>query len=424
MNVSCSAAGLIAALFGALTHAAVHAEDWMQFRGPRGMGVSHESSLPVKWDATTNLAWKTELPGAGASSPIVVGDRIFLTCYSGYGIPGESSGSMDQLKRSVVCLQRGTGKLVWAKEVPVKLPEQATIREGHGYATGTPVSDGQNLFVFFGKSGAFAFDLNGRQLWQADVGSNLNGWGSATSPVLFKNLVLVNASVESESLIALDKKTGKEVWRTRGIRESWNTPIIVETAAKKPEVVLAIMGKVLGFEPTTGNLLWSCATDIGWYMVPSLVAQGDVVYCIGGRGTGGALAVRTGGHGDVTASHRLWIGGKGSNVSSPVIHDGHLYWAHESLGIAYCADLRTGSILYEQRLDRAGQVYASPIIADGKLVYTSRSGRSFVLAARPRFEQLAVNDLRDGSTFNSSPAVSDGQLLLRSDKYLYCIGDK
>jgi hypothetical protein len=158
-------------------------------------------------------------------------------------------------------------------------------------------------------------------------------------------------------------------------------------------------------------------------MVPSLVNDGDVVYCIGGR-TGGALAVRAGGRGDVTQSHRLWTGSKGSNVSSPIFHEGHLYWLHENLGIACCAEAATGKLVYEERLANAGQFYASPILADGKLYCVGRRGSVFALAAKPRFEQLARNEFGDRGSFDASPAVDGSRLLIRSDRFLYCIGSK
>jgi hypothetical protein len=397
--------------------------DWPQFRGPSGMGVSHDQGLPATWSPTENLVWKTELPGAGTSTPIIEGQRIFLACYSGYGVPGQERGTIDGLKRHLVCLNRADGKLLWDRQVAAKLPEQAAIRENHGYASNSPVADGERVYAFFGKSGVYAFDYAGKQLWQVDVGSQLNGWGTAASPILHGGLVIVNASVESGSLVALDKQTGKEKWRAGGIKESWNTPLLVPVGGTT-ELVVAIFGKVLGFDPATGEALWSCATDIGWYMVPSLVARDGVVYCIGGRGTGGALAVRCGGRGDVTASHRLWTLKKGSNVPSLILHGEHLYWAHESTGTACCAEAKTGQIVYEQPLERAGQVYASPVLADGKLYYMSRGGRVYVVAAKPAFEQLAVNEPMERGAFNASPAVAGGRLYLRSDKILYCIGKK
>lgn len=396
--------------------------DWPQFRGLGGQGVSDVKGLPVAWNGKQNIIWKTELPGPGTSSPIIVGSRIFLTCYSGYNVPQQPRGDMDKLKLHVVCLNCDSGKIQWNKEVAPKLPEQATIREEHGYATSTPVADGERLYVFFGKSGVYAFDFTGKRIWQADVGAGLNGWGSAASPILHGDLVIVNASVESEALVALDKMTGKEIWRAKGIKESWNTPLIVTNQDGKEELVVAVFGKILGICPATGEQLWSCETDIGWYMVPSLVAHDGIVYCIGGR-SGGSLAVRTGGKGDVTKTHRLWTGKKGSNVSSPVFHDGHIYWMHDNLGIAYCAEAKSGKICYEERVEGGvGQVYASPVLADGKLYYVSRVGRTFILAASPKYERLAVNDLSDGSTFNASPAISKNRLYLRSNRFLYCVG--
>jgi len=399
------------------------ASDWPQFRGPGGQGTSEDKGVPVTWSQTENVVWKAELPGPGASSPVVVGTRIFLTCYTGYNVPRQPKGEMDRLRLHVLCLDRETGKVLWTQEVAPRLPEEETIRENHGYASSTPAVDSARVYVFFGKSGVFAFDHDGRRQWQVDVGSKTSGWGSAASPVLSGDLVIINASVESESAVALNKTDGKVVWRARGMRESWNTPILASVGDGKPELVVAIAGKLLGLDPLTGESLWSCDTDIGWYMVPSLVAHDGVVYSIGGR-TGGGLAVRLGGRGDVTKSHRLWTGRKGSNVSSPVVHEGHLYWMHENQGIAYCAEAKTGKIVYEERTEGASQVYASPVLADGKLYYVCRNGRTNVLAAKPEYERLAGNDLSDRSTFNASPAVAGSRLLLRSDRFLYCLGRK
>jgi len=415
-----TALGIMFGLLGSLMPG--RAADWPQFRGPTGMGVCPNGGAPVSWSADRNVLWKADLPGPGTSTPIVFGDRIYVTCYTGFGIPGER-GSMDDLKLHVAALDRGNGKLVWSREVQPDLPEQDRIREEHGYASNTPAVAADGVYAFFGKSGVVKFAHDGKQLWRTRVGSGLHGWGSGTSVVLHGELVIVNASVESESLVALDRRTGKEVWRARGIKESWNTPILVQLPGGKTELVVAIQGKILGFDPATGQELWSCATDIGWYMVPCLVAHDGVVYCVGGR-SGGGLAVRAGGRGDVTQSHRLWTIRKGSNVTSPVFHDGHLYWMHESLGIAYCAEAKSGKIVYEQRLDRADQVYAAAVLADGKIYYVSRSGQVFVLAARPVFEKLATNTLGARGRFDSSPAIADGRLYLRTDRTLYCLGEK
>jgi outer membrane protein assembly factor BamB len=394
---------------------------WSRFRGPTGMGTSDARNLPLQWSAAENIAWKTPLPGPGASSPIVHGDNIYLTCYTGYFVPGESDGSLDDLKRHLIAVRRTNGEIAWDKPIVAKLPEEERIRD-HGYAANTPAADDERVYVFFGKSGVFAFDHGGQQLWQADVGSDTHNWGTAASPVLYKDLVFINASVESESLVALDRRTGEEKWRARGIREAWNTPLVVTADSGRQELVIATQGKILAFNPDNGQPLWSCKTDIGWYMVPSVIAADGVVYCLGGRSGIAALAVRAGGSGDVTSSRRLWTSTKGSNVSSPVYLDGHLYWVHDSRGVAYCAKADSGQVIYEERLPRAEQVYASALLAAGRLYYLTRDGRTFVLAAKPEFEQLAVNSLRDGGVFNGTPAVDGSRLLIRSDKFLYCIG--
>ncbi|MEZ6128665.1 MAG: PQQ-binding-like beta-propeller repeat protein [Planctomycetaceae bacterium] len=396
--------------------------DWPQFRGIGGQGKSTETGLPVNWGPERNIVWKTALPGAGTSSPIFVGDRIFLTCYSGFGIPNEPTGDMNSLKLTVVCLNRSDGSLRWQTPVAPALPEQPTIRDEHGYASSTPAADDDHVYVFFGKTGVFAFDYDGHQKWHATVGANLNGWGSAASPVLCGDLLIVNASVESESLYALDKRTGTEVWRVPNIREAWNTPVLLNSSGGSTELIVPVLRNLLAFDPATGKKLWWCDTHIDWYMVPSAVVQDDVVYCLGGR-SGGALAVRGGGRNDVEPSHVVWTGNKGSNVTSPVVHDGHLYWMSEKLGVAYCADAATGNIVYEERLPRAGQVYASAVLADGKIYYVARNGKTFVVAAKPVFELLATNETEERGRFDASPAIADGALFLRSNRFLHCIDE-
>lgn len=415
---------LLAALVTSNLDAQEKSSDWAQFRGHGGQGASQDKNLPTTWSGTESVVWKIETLGSGTSSPVIVGSRIYLTSYTGYNVPGQPAGDMEQLKLHLLCLDRANGKQIWVADIAPKLPEQARIRDNHGYASSTPVVEGDRIYAFFGKTGVFAFDLEGRQLWQADVGSTLNGWGSANSPVLFKDLVIINASVESQSMVAVDKKTGKEIWRAKGINESWNTPILVAAEGDKIELAVAVQGKILGFDPSTGEQLWLCATDIGWYMVPSMVAADGIIYALGGRSGTAALAVRAGGRGDVTTTHRLWTSQKGSNVTSPVFHGGHLYWMSENRGIAYCAEGKTGKLVYERRIDRAGEVYASSILGDEKIYYVSRSGRTFVVAAKPEFELLATNELPGRSVFNASPAIAGGQIFLRSEQFLYCLGKK
>ncbi len=428
--------------------------DWRQFRGPDGQGVSDEKGLPAEWAADKNIVWKAKLPGPGASCPITLGNRVFITAYSGYALDTKTPGDQKELKRHLLCLDRKSGKTMWAKEFDPELPEHNYQGEGsyHGYAANTPITDGQRLYVFFGKSGVYCFDLNGKQLWQASVGKGTNGWGSGASPILYKNLLVVNASVESGSMVALDKMTGKEVWRAGKIGSAWNTPMPVAKAefnewcqaygfepdkltekqsaalkqlhATEPiELVISVQGRVLALDPDTGKELWY-ADGVKSYVCPSVVASKGVVYVIGGGNT--SMAIRTGGRGNVTATHVLWRQTKGSNASSPVLHDGYLYWASESGGVLHCQDAVSGKEAYTQRLTPdAGRFWASPVLADGKLYYVSQFKGVYVVAARPKFELLAHNTFEDDkSRSNASIAVSDGQLLLRTDENLYCIAKK
>lgn len=399
--------------------------DWPAFRGSDGQGTVPAGNYPLEWSTDSGIAWKTPLPGAGASCPVIWKDRIYLTAYTGFFVPDQPGGTQADLRRHLLCLDRNTGRQLWQQDISAKLPEEERIRD-HGFAASTPAVDDKQIVCFFGKTGVIAFDHKGKQLWTADVGEKTHGWGSAASPVLWKNLVFINASVESESLYALDARTGREVWKADGIREAWNTPHLTAADGGRDELIVACQKNLLAFNPATGKPLWTCATDITWYMVPSAVSHQGTVYCLGGRSGVAGLAVKTGGSGDVTSSRRLWTSMKGSNVTSPVYHEGHLYFMHESRGIAMCLRADTGEVVYEQRLERAGQVYASALLTGDRIYYITRDGRTFVVAASPEFKLLATSDLRDGSLFNATPVpdADNGRLLIRSDKALYAIGAK
>ncbi|MHC4395504.1 MAG: outer membrane protein assembly factor BamB family protein [Planctomycetota bacterium] len=393
----------------------ISASNWPGFRGAGGLGISQEKDLPVRWSETENVVWKTGLPGYGASSPIALDGKIYVTCYSGYGI-GKESGSMEDLTLHFVCVDGKTGKIIRDKRIKPTLPESKSVRD-HGYAAATPVTDGEYLYVFFGKSGVLKYDQKGEQIWRTSVGTKTHGWGSGTSPVLYKNLVIINASVESGLLVAIDKASGKEVWRSEGMDSSWNTPHLVEVSDGKRELAVSVKGWILGFDPRTGKELWRCE-GIDDYICPSIVSDKGVLYAMGGRSPK-AIAVRSGGRGDVTKTHKVWEVDVGSLVSSPVVYDGHLYWVSSSKRTAYCLSLADGSIKYSERVKL--QPYASAMLAEGRIYIVTRYDGTLVLAAKPQFEQLAHNKLEDKSTFNASPIVCNGTLILRSDENLYCI---
>jgi outer membrane protein assembly factor BamB len=404
-----------------------HAADWPQFRGPGGNATSSETGLPTTWSAKQNVAWRTELPGLGTSSPVIVGNRVFVTCYSGYAASTDEPGDMSKLMRHVVCVDRNTGKIVWKKEIPPSLPEseyQGRNNTWHGYSSSTPVCDGKQLYVFFGKTGVFCFDLEGDEIWRTTVGDGLNKWGSGSSPVLFEDTLIVNASVESGAVVALDKKSGTEKWRAR-VRGCWNTPHLVQAKDGGFELVVSLPQKILAFDPKNGTQLWECEgiPDDG-YICPSVISHEGIVYAIGGR-RNTAIAVRAGGRGDVSKSHVVWRVNAGSNVSSPVYLDGYLYWIHEREGAVNCLNTKNGEVVYQKRLEpRPGTMYASATAADGKLYCPSQHAGVYVVAAKPEFELLAHNVFEDDENrMNASVAVHQGQILLRNDKYLYCIGE-
>ncbi|HEX3870796.1 MAG TPA: PQQ-binding-like beta-propeller repeat protein [Pirellulales bacterium] len=409
------------------------AADWPRFRGPGGSATSDETGLPTTWSAHENVVWRIELPGAGTSSPVAVGDRIWLTCYSGYALSVEEPGDINNLMRHVVCLDRTSGAIVWTKDFKAAQPESEYSggnNTWHGYASSTPIVHGDRLYVFFGRSGVYCLDArDGRELWHADVGTKTAGWGSANSLVLFEDLLIVNASIESTSLRALDAETGKEVWAIDEVRGARNTPILVDLPGGGTELVFSLPGApegwIVGHDPRTGKELWRAGGIPDTYVCASVVAHAGIVYAIGGR-KNTALAVRAGGRGDVTETHRLWRTSKGANVASPVYHNGHLYWVHERKGAVYCLDAATGDLVYEERLEpRPGIVYSSLTEADGKLYAVSQHSGTFVVAASPKFQFLAHNVFDDDdSRTNACLAVSRGQLLLRNDRYLYCIGSK
>ncbi len=406
-------------------------EEWRQFRGPGGSAVSGEAA-PLTWDDTQHIAWKAQLPGVGNSSPIVVGERVFVTCYSGYGIGGES-GDVSKLKRHLVCLNRKDGKAIWTSTVDAVLPEDSYRGQltEHGYASSTPVSDGEAVYCFFGKSGVVAFDLDGKKLWQTSVGkeSDRKGWGSGSSPILYKNLVIVNAATESQSIRGLDKKTGKEVWKAESasLEESFGTPALVELPGGGTELTIGVPGELWGMNPDTGKLLWYASVRISGNVAPSVVCGNGVVYLTGGFESRGTVAVRAGGKGDVTGTHVLWSVADSSYIPSPLLLDGHLYWVDDN-GRAVCMDAKNGEVVGQQRLTMKGSrgrgkpVYASVVAVGDKLVAVTRASGVYVLSAKPGLDVLGVNRLGDESDFSSTPAVAGGQLFLRSSKVLYCIG--
>jgi outer membrane protein assembly factor BamB len=279
--------------------------------------------------------------------------------------------------------------------------------------------DDSGVYASFGPSGVVAFTLDGDQRWRTNVGSKTAGFGAAASPVLFQDLVIMNASIESDAVYGIEKDSGKIRWKTSGIDRAWTTPTLIQLSDGSHELILNQKGAILGLDPNTGEQLWRCEA-IQDYVVPCVVADGETLYCSGGR-SNMTFAVRAGGRGDVSATHLIWDVARGANVTSPLLHDGYLYWSHDK-AIALCLRASDGEEMFRERMPTRGRVYAS-IVSDGKKLFlTTRDAGVLVLAAEPNYQELATNQLgADDERFNATPAIVEGQLLLRSDKALYCV---
>ncbi len=423
------------------------ASDWPRFRGPNGSGLSPDSApTPATWTDTENIKWSIDLPGPGSSSPIVVGTKVLVTCWSGYGLDRNQPGEQSNLKRHVVCIDRQNGTVLWDQVIDPYLPEDeyGGMFAEHGYASHTPVSDGERVYAFFGKTGVIAFDMGGNQLWQTSVGteSGIQNWGTASSPILIENLVIVPATAENHAIVALDKETGSEVWKqeAEGFAGSWGSPILVDGPEGDKQIVLAVPGEIWAFNPANGKLKWYSQGPGNNSYTSSVVTADGNIYALGNR-DGDTIAVKAGGKGNISESNILWTSRERGGIGSPLVHDGLIYWINRD--IATCIDARTGEEVYKERLEAptaeesasdesggrrgrfANSSYSSVVAADGKLYFITRQGLCYVLKLGPEFEQLAVNRFgNDDGDFSATPAISNGELFIRSSKKLYCVSEK
>ncbi|NWF86164.1 MAG: PQQ-binding-like beta-propeller repeat protein [Bryobacteraceae bacterium] len=430
-----------ATLFAAAPAADQH---WPQWRGPLANGVSPTASPPLTWSETENVKWKTTLPGRGTASPIIWGNQIFLLSAVPTGRKAETGtaeapadppagGPPGGRRRSekpteayqfvLLCVDRDSGKLLWQKVAREEVPHEGHHPD-HGFASYSPVTDGQLVFASFGSRGLYAFDLAGNLKWQKDLGDmqTRNSFGEGSSPALFGNTLIVNWDHEGEDFVAaFDKTTGNELWRqARDEETSWATPLVVEHDGK-PQVITSATRKVRSYDLATGKLLWECG-GMTANVIPTPVAGHGMVYPISGFRGAALLAVRLDRTGDLTDSDAIaWRHAKGTPyVPSPLLYDDHLYFFSGNNGILSAFDARTGRALFEaERLEALSGVYASPVGASGRVYLVGRNGVTVVIRNSHQLEVLATNRLED--RFDASPALAGKDLLLRGREHLYCL---
>jgi outer membrane protein assembly factor BamB len=407
-------------------------DNWPAWRGPTGQGQCPEKALPLKWSRTENVLWKVPLPDSGTSTPVVWGDRVFVTQASDKTLwppKGSNGGIAIGRKRSLLCLDRATGKQLWQQTV-IYDKEEAT-HPTNPYCSASPATDGDRVVVSFGSAGMYCYDFQGKELWKVDLGKLEHVWGNASSPVLYGDLAILWCGPgERQFLLAVDKKTGKEVWKhdepggSDGITNkkwigSWSTPLIANV--KGQDQLILGMPKVLrSFDPKTGKELWSCQGLTDLIYTSPLYADGIVVAMSGFHGS--ALAVKLGGSGDITKD-RLWLHKRNpQRIGSGVIVGKHVYIL-EADGVPHCFELETGKEVWKVEERPGGAAaWGSMVHADGKLYVTARGGTTFVFAASPKYELLAENRL--GEHVDASPAIADGQIFIRTFRHLWCIGHK
>ena len=384
---------------------------WPRWRGPSGQGHVADTGYPDHWSDTENVIWRTRLSGRGNSSPIVWDDQIFLTT-------AQEGGR----RLVVMSFSRDDGRLLWETEAPGTFVEH--VHQKNTQASGTPTTDGERLFMSFGSRGLLALDLDGAILWHRDVGRIANYHGSAGSPLLYDDKVIIYQDQRGGSFVAaFDAATGDPVWRvSRDASVGWGSPVAIRVG-DHDEVIVNSQRTVNAYDPATGEELWRCG-GMTFEVIPTPAVGAGLVFCASGR-AGPTLAIRPGGRGDVTATHIAWRTSRGSPfVPSPLVHGGYLYTINDMSSVVTCFEAASGEVMWQQRLGRPSResFSASPVVVDGKIFFTNDGGQTFVVRAGPEFELLHTNDI--GAPTLASPALVDGRWYVRTSRELIAIGEE
>jgi outer membrane protein assembly factor BamB len=422
--------------------------EWPSFRGPSASGVADGERIPDTWDVASgkNIRWKTSIPGLAHSSPVVASDRVFVTTAISSkgaatfkpGLYGEGTASEDRSSHQwkVLALDRTTGKVLWERVAFEGEPREKRHIKAT-YANQTPATDSRHVVAFFGSQGLYAYDVNGKLLWQRDLGRLNAGaydlpsyeWGNASSPIIYKDRVIVQCDTQEGSfLMALDLKTGRTLWKAdRTELPSWGTPTVY-TAGTRPEVVTNASNYIRGYDPETGKELWRLGGS-SKITAPTPVFTKDLVIVASGRAPERPIfAIRPGGAGDLTLADGqsssdtiAWSKrGRGTYMPTPIIYQGHVYVLGNQ-GLLDCYELATGREIYRERIPHHGSGFsASPVASDGRLFLPSEDGDIFVIRTGPTFELVATNPI--GELVMATPAIAHRTLFVRTEKHLLAIG--
>lgn len=420
------------------------APDWPYWRGPAADGMA-VGDAPVTWSDTENVRWKTDIPGLGHSSPVVWGDFIFLTTAITTGTPAPAAaasapdpaaqggrgrgpgGGGPQVEHNfdVLALDRKTGKILWQRTTTTAVPHEGGHNTYGSFASNSPVTDGKHVYAFFGSRGMYCYDFTGKLVWQRDFGVQLRmrmAFGEGVAPVLHGDRLVLVFDHEGDSfMVVLDKNTGKDVWRVpRDEQSNWSAPLIT-TVNKRTEVIVAATNKVRSYDLDSGKVIWECA-GLGANPIPQPVRQDDLVFVMTGYRNPMLMAIRLGREGDLTGTDAVvWSQTRGNSYTpSPVIFDNKFYAVTDN-GMVSCYNARTGEPYYHQtRLPKTYSFKSSPVGANGKLYLATENEDVVVLRMGEKFEVLATNTMTD-QVFIATPAVTGGEIFLRSKTTLFCI---
>ncbi|HEU0177776.1 MAG TPA: PQQ-binding-like beta-propeller repeat protein [Blastocatellia bacterium] len=416
--------------------------NWSQWRGPSGQGISTEAGLPTEWSETKNIKWKMPIAGRGHSSPIVWGDRIFLSAaIEGDILPGakppkhflegqeythpDSTAGNRLHTFKARCFDRRTGKPLWERVAYTGRVYDDRHRTAT-YADATPATDGRYVYFWFGSEGLYCYDFSGKLVWKKSLGNiATHGMGNGTSPVLFEDRVILQCDEDNGErgfIVALDKRNGKELWRTpRHVQMSWATPVIAH-APQRAELITSANEYILAYDPATGKELWRCKGTQSWTVTTPIVGQG-IVIASAAHPVKHAVAIRLGGNGDVTDTPNVvWQRDKGTGyVPSSILYGDYAYLLTDG-GLLSCIEVKTGEVKYEgARVPIPGRFYASPVAFEDKLLLINENGEGFVVKAGPQHAVLRTNSLDE--PVYASPAIAGGELFIRGTKHLYCIAN-